>query len=126
LVDPISGQLRVAPPAAPASALWNAGLIQPYWFDDGQRCLKAGATTMYVLGRDYGFQPGQNLLIETAAESSADPPIRQIVQLLAAGDPAGPWATEESDALFRRPVEPSVGPPFMTVPAPPAATESPT
>ena len=41
----------------------------------------AGATQMYVLGRGYEFQPGQKLLIETQAETTADPPLRQIVQL---------------------------------------------
>jgi len=127
LIDPLSGQLRAAPQTARASSLWNAGLIQPYWFDDSQRCLEAGATSMYLLGRGYGFLPGQRLLIETAAESSADPPIRQIVQLLDVGDPAGPGTTEMSDPIFPRPVDaPGVGPPFMTQPAPPAATEAPT
>jgi hypothetical protein len=125
LIDPLSGGLRPAPPTSPANAMWNAGLIQPYWFDDSQRCLRAGATAMYLLGRGYAFQPGQSLLIETLAESSADPPIRQIVQLLDAGDVAGAWAIEESDALFPRPADaPGAGPPFMTVPtSPPAALE---
>lgn len=125
LLDPLTGTLRQSPPASPANAIWNAGLIQPYWFDDSQRCLRAGATQMYVLGRGYQFQPGQLLLIDTAAPSPADPPIRQIVQLLDAGDIAGPWASEESDALFPRAADaPGAGPPWMTVPtSPPAALE---
>ncbi len=77
--------------------------IAPYWFDDSERCLKAGATEMYVLGRGFGFQPGQLLLIETAAASTADPPMRQIVQLLDAGDAGGSWASEECDDLFLTP-----------------------
>ena len=115
-----------APPAAPANALWNAGLIQPYWFDDSSalpacrsdgRCMSSVAAT--------SFQPGQYLLIETQAESPADPPIRQIVQLLDAGDVAGPWAVEEIDVLFSRSADPpGSGPPWMTVPtSPPAALE---
>lgn len=125
LLDPLTNTLRPAPPVSPANALWNAGLIQPYWFDDSQRCLRAGMTQMYLLGRGYSFQPGQYLLIETRAESSADPPIRQIVQLLDAGDVAGPWAVEESDALFLRPADaPGSVPPWMTAPtSPPAAME---
>jgi hypothetical protein len=125
LLDPLTGQLSAGPPTEPASSLWNAGLIQPYWFDDSQACLAAGATHMHLLGRGYGFKPGQSLLIETQAASSADPPIRQIVQLLDAGDIAGPWAIEESDLLFPRPADPpGSGPPWMTVPtSPPAATE---
>lgn len=127
LIDPLTGTLRPAPPSFPARPLWNAGQIRPYWFDDSQRCLRAGSTAMYVLGRGYDFRPGQYLLIDTAAESSADPPIRQIVQLVDAGDVAGVWAIEDSDALFPRPPDaPGVGPPFMTVAASPPAPLEPT
>ena len=124
LLNPLTGVLNAAPPTAPASALWNSGLIQPYWFDDSQTCLLAGATHMHVLGRGYAFQPGQYLLMETQAATLADPPIRQIVQLLDAGDVAGVWAIEESDALFPRP--PGSGPPWMTVPTSPPAALQPT
>ena len=125
LLDPLTGKLRAAPPTVPASALWNAGQIQPYWFDDSRRCLRAGATHMHVLGRGYDFQPGQYLLIETQAESSADPPIRQIVQLLDAGDVAGVWSVEESDPLFpRAPDPPGSAAPWLTVQSsPPDALE---
>jgi hypothetical protein len=95
-VDPLTGNLLY--PNSPANPLWNS--IQPYWFDDSERCLKARATQMYVPGHGFAFQPLQSLLIKTIAETSADPPIRQIVQLLDAGDPNGPWAREESDELF--------------------------
>ncbi|HEX5453985.1 MAG TPA: hypothetical protein VFX06_09345 [Stellaceae bacterium] len=125
LIDPLTGALRPAPPVSRASALWNAGLMKPYWFDDSARCLPAGATSMYVLGRGYDFQPGQYLLIETQAAGLADPPIRQIVRLLDAGDIAGAWAVELDDPLFpRAPDPPGAGPPWMTVPgSPPAALE---
>jgi len=127
LLDPLTGALNATPPTVPASALWNAGLIQPYWFDDSQACLPAGATHMHVLGRGYDFQPAQCLLIETQAESSADPPIRQIVQLLDVGDVAGRWAVEESDPLFPRAADPpGFGPPWMTVPTSPPAAMQPT
>src|SRR6185437_10426377 len=77
-----TGKRLSSPPASIASPLWNAGAIKPYWFDDSERCLKAGATSMKVLGHGYNFQPKQLLLIETKAQTSADPPIRQIVQLI--------------------------------------------
>lgn len=125
LLDPTSGQLRAAPPGSPANSLWNGGCIKPYWFDDSERCLKAGATAMYVRGHGYDFQAGQSLLIETAAETSADPPIRQIVQLLEAGDVGGRWASEECDELFLLAVDAS-GPPWMTCPVSPPATNAPT
>jgi hypothetical protein len=114
-----------ASPPPVANHLWNrAGQIVAYWFDDSQQCLPAGATSMYVLGRGYDFQPGQMLLIETAAESTADPPIRQIVHLLPPGDPAGPWTQELCDELFLSAVTP--GPPFMTCPTSPIGMQGPT
>jgi hypothetical protein len=111
--------------SVPANALWNAGRVAPYWFDDSERCLRAGATEMYILGRGLAFQPGQWLLIETAAASAADPPLRQIVQLLDAGDAAGSWAVEECDDLFLSPVT-ADGPPWLTCPASPPAAMAPT
>jgi hypothetical protein len=127
LIDPQTGGLRAKAPVSPANALWNAGKIQPYWFDDSQRCLKAGATQMYVLGHGYDFQAGQSLLIETEAQTTADPPIRQIVQLLDAGDAAGPWAVEECDALFTRPVDPgNTSPPYLTCSTSPPSAMAPT
>ncbi len=113
-------------PPPPASALWNrlAG-IAAYWFDDSERCLPAGSTSMYVLGRGYEFKAGQKLLIETPADSTADPPIRQIVQLLADGDAAGKWSTEMCDEMFPRPVSLS-GPPFLTCETSPPDSVAPT
>lgn len=110
----------------PASALWNrAAGIQAYWFDDSTQCLPAGATSLYVLGQGYDFQPGQMLLIETAPQSAADPPLRQIVHLLEAGDAAGPWSTNLCDAIFQRPAT-GAGPPYLTCPTSPPATLGPT
>lgn len=95
-----TGRALAVSPGVVANYLWNAGNVIPYWFDDSCRCLQTGATQMYVLGHGFNFQPQQQLLVETQAETSADPPIRQIVTLLAAGDPSGPWASEEYDPLF--------------------------
>lgn len=110
---------RSTPPRA--NALWNRSAavpIQGYWFDDSEQCLPAGATAMHVKGREWGFQPGQMLLIETAAENPGDPPIRQIVQLSAAND-------DICDEIFLSPVVPG-GPPFLTCPASPPAQCAPT
>ncbi|MDQ6867038.1 MAG: hypothetical protein M3178_00965 [Pseudomonadota bacterium] len=121
LVDPRTGALRDPHllPSSPANSLWNAGKIKAYWFDDSQRCLKAGATQMYVLGHGYGFRQGQMLLIETQPESAGDPPIRQIVEL------AGPGA-EECDWLFPPPDGAAITPPaYLTCPPSPPSSITP-
>jgi hypothetical protein len=116
-IDPATGQLGAHRPTTPASPLWNAGRIRPYWLDESERCLTRGATAMYVRGHGYGFQPGQALLIDTSGESSADPPIRQIVHLID--------ANEECDELFLRDVT-SDGPPWLTCPVSPPQGQAPT
>ena len=122
LIDPSTGGRRDTPPVSVASSAWNAGVITPYWFDDSERCLRAGATEMYVLGRGYDLFPGQPLLIETAGATSADPPIRQIVHLVK-GNPA----TEICDPLFQRVLADSpAGPPYFTCPQSPPGTTAPT
>jgi Baseplate J-like protein len=81
---------------------WNRSPgIAPYWWDDSQRCLKAGATEMWIEGHGFNFRGGEALLIETAGETSADPPLRQAVRLLEDGAKA---ALETTDALFGTPV----------------------
>ena len=62
-------------PPTPVQLAWNRGAILPYWFDDSERCLPAGATQMYVLGSGLRIrQPGQPLLIETAGRQTARRP----------------------------------------------------
>jgi hypothetical protein len=115
-----------APP--PASYLWNRSAdvpIRGYWFDDSTQCLPAGATSMWVAGHGYHFQPGQMLLIETQGQNPGDPPIRQIVHLLAEGDPGGPPVKQSCDDIFTLPVSHG-GPPYLTCRAsPPTAKEAP-
>lgn len=87
--------------ADPASAYsvnvdWN--VITPYWWDDAERCLPRGSTEMWVAGINHNFQPGQAMLIDTAAETTADPPIRQIVHLIALTSDELP--AETTDPLF--------------------------
>jgi uncharacterized phage protein gp47/JayE len=62
-----------------ADSKWNS--LAPYWFDDSQRCLPRGSTDMWVEGHGLNLASGQLLLIETQPPTTADPPLRQIVQL---------------------------------------------
>jgi hypothetical protein len=103
LVDPTTGTLLNLDeiPSRTVSSAWNHGVIQPYWFDDSDRCLRAGSTQMYVLGTGFCFQHNQLLLIETTPETIADSPLRQIVQLI--DDPEGNAATETCDPLYPPP-----------------------
>jgi hypothetical protein len=80
LVDPATGLVNQA--SYPANPLWNrASGIQPYWWDDSQRCLKAGETEMWVRNHALGFFIGQPLLVETSFKTGAQPPIREIVNI---------------------------------------------
>jgi hypothetical protein len=104
-------------PEPAASPLWNrAARIQPYPFDDSERCLPVGATQMNLRGQRFGFQLGQALLIETATATSADPPLRQIVRLVE--------VDEICDPLFLTSVN-AGGPPIMTCPTSPPTDPAP-
>lgn len=74
---------------------WNN--LTPYFFDDGAACLKAGATSMWVEGKNLGLSGGQLLVIETDGTTSADPPIRQFVRLV-----AGTPTEEGTDQIFSK------------------------
>jgi hypothetical protein len=95
LIDPLTGQLSQT--IYPVDPHWNRP-IQPYWWDDSERCLPAGATEMWVIGQGRGFAPGQLLLIDTTAKNRADPPLRQLVRLTA--------VEEDADPLFPGPTGP--------------------
>jgi hypothetical protein len=79
------------------SAAWNRPIL-PYWWDDSQICLAAGATEMWLVGQGFGFEvasasgPGTALLIDTAAAVAADPPVREIIHVVS--------ADEEVDQLY--------------------------
>src|SRR5271165_3174967 len=62
------------------SPLWNDG-IQPYWFDDSQRCLPRGSASMYLHGHGFGFAavPGLALLIQTDLPGES---IRELVHIV--------------------------------------------
>lgn len=84
------------------SPAWNRG-IPPYWWNDADSCLPAGATEMSLLGHGYGFRPGQALLIETPADTPADAPLRAIVHLEESTPGKGDHFTEVTDELFPDP-----------------------
>ncbi len=74
----------------PANTTWNA--IPPYYWDDSQRCLRAGSTEIWLLNTGLGLTAGQALLIDTAGATTADPPTREIVHITR--------VAEEQDPLF--------------------------
>lgn len=43
--------------------LWNHAQLQPYWWDDSQRCLQRGATEMWVENHKLELKEGDRLLI---------------------------------------------------------------
>jgi hypothetical protein len=82
--------------------------ILPYWWDDSKQCLTAGSTDMWVIGQGYGFPigdalndvPGLALLIDTAAASSLDPPLREVVRLSNAVEEVDPLTGTQLTHLF--------------------------
>jgi hypothetical protein len=100
LIDPCTGGLDLTNYAV--SPAWNRRdgsgnpQIRPYCWDDSEKCLRAGATEMSVENIGFGFSAGQALLIDTAEETSADPPRREVVHLLG--------ATETTDPLYNQAV----------------------
>jgi hypothetical protein len=96
LADPATGGLAAL--ALPVDARWNryrsgvANLV-PYWWDESQACLPAGATSFDLLGWGFGLTAGQSLLIDTAGPTSADPPVREVVV-------SGPVPQELLDPVF--------------------------
>lgn len=96
LIDPKTGSLNVTNYVVKTA--WNRLTpqgqpnIEPYYWDDSQRCLRAGSTEMWVVGHGFHFMPGQALLIDSQGQTTADPPIREIVHLTS--------VDEETDQLF--------------------------
>ena len=58
---------------------WNRASLPPYYWDDSQRRLPAHSTDIYIAGHGLGFYAGQQLLLDTPAADSADPPVRELV-----------------------------------------------
>ncbi len=64
------------------NAAWNWP-IQPYWWDDEDRCLPQGATEMWLAGHGFGFVAGTPVLIQTDLPGES---IRQVVRLTEDGE----------------------------------------
>jgi len=80
--DPATG--LASPGTFAVDTRWNRGSLVPYYWDDSQRCLAAGSAGFYVLGHGLGLYPGQQLLLDSPAADSADPPFRELVTIAAA------------------------------------------
>jgi uncharacterized phage protein gp47/JayE len=78
---------------------WNRANLRPYYWDDSQRCLLAGSTKLYLTGQGLGLYPGQQLLLDTCAATSGDPPARELVIVSASPAPA-----ETEDPLAKVPL----------------------
>ena len=86
LIDPATELLNVA--TYPVNPQWNryeadgaTPRLVPYYWDDTQRCVTKGSTQMWISGIGYGFLPGTTLLVDTSAQTTADAPIRELIQL---------------------------------------------
>jgi hypothetical protein len=77
LTDRATGELAAL--AYPVDARWNRGNLAPHVWDESQRCLPAGSTSLDIEGSGLGLKSGQQLLIDTTAATSADPPVREVV-----------------------------------------------
>jgi len=75
-----------------ASPRWNA--IDPYWWDDAERCLPRGATEMWLddPAHDLDLVPGLALLLDTTPTDPGHANVRQIVELT--------FVAEEVDPVF--------------------------
>lgn len=89
IADPAAG--LVSPASFTVDIRWNRASLAPYYWDDSQRWLLAGSTGFYVTGHGLGLYPGQQLLLDSPADDSADPPVRELVMVA---------ATEETSDLL--------------------------
>lgn len=83
-------------------ARWNRlgpNPLTPYYWDDSTRCVQAGATEMWLHGHDHQLVEGMALLIDTAGETTADPPTREVVHLTPSKAGLLDFASEEVDPL---------------------------
>lgn len=106
LVDPATGQPQTF--SYPVDSRWNRWVLgaapaqlnlPPYWLDDSTICLPAGSMQLYLGGWGHNLQPGQQLLLDTAGPTSADPAVREVVTLASPPGGASP-AAELVDPLF--------------------------
>ncbi len=95
LANPSGGLAAIAYAVDPR---WNrytpsgAPNLAPYWWDESDQCLPSGSTQFDIVGWGFGFSAGQQVLIDTAGTTSADPPTREVVTIS--------QTAETSDPLF--------------------------
>ena len=53
--------------------------LVPYWWDDSQRCLPGRLDQLLPRRHGFGLHAGQQLLLDSPAADSADPPVRELV-----------------------------------------------
>lgn len=102
LADPRTGALTA--PTYDVRPTWNAWAspgvanLQPYWWDEARRCLPAGSTRLWIIGHGFALRAnaGQQLLVDTAGPTPADPPVRELVVV---GD-----VVETDDPVFAVPL----------------------
>jgi hypothetical protein len=82
--NPVTG--LASPGTFAVDTRWNRGGLVPYYWDDSQRSLAAGSGGFYVLGHGLGLHRGQQLLLDTPAADSADPPVRELVTIAATSE----------------------------------------
>jgi uncharacterized phage protein gp47/JayE len=92
--DPVAGLAggvsSLPPPWATVDTRWNRASLRPYYWDDSQRSLPAGSTDIYIVGHGLGLYPGQQLLLDTLAAEGAEPPVRELVTVVATEETSDP------------------------------------
>ena len=93
----LAGSSGGTPPNWPnVDTRWNRANLPPYYWDDSQRCLTTGSTTLYLAGHGHALYQGQQLLLDTSSATSGDPPVRELVTVSLTSPP-----TETEDQLLR-------------------------
>ncbi len=79
---------------------WNRASLVPYYWDDTVRCLRAGCAGCYLAGWNLGLYAGQQLLLDSPAADSADPPVRELVQVASAAQTSDPLLGADLTQVF--------------------------
>jgi hypothetical protein len=101
--DPAGG--LASPGSFTVDVRWNRAGLLPYYWDDSQRCLPAGATDFYLTGWDIGLGSGQQpqqLLLDSPAADSADPPVRELVTVASTDQTSDPLIGNPPPTLLTR------------------------
>ncbi len=91
LEDPATG--LAGPTSFSVDARWNRANLAPYYWDDSQRQLLAGASDFYLVGHGLGLSAGQQLLLDSPAPDTADPPVRELVVVSSTEETSDPLVT---------------------------------